>query len=54
MTRAELQTRNDQVRRRTDLPEDERESVAQMIGMGALAYAMLSVDNNKDIVFHID
>ncbi len=37
-----------------DLPEDERESVAQMIGMGALAYAMLSVDNNKDIVFHID
>jgi arginyl-tRNA synthetase len=37
-----------------DLPEDERESVAQMIGMGALAYAMLSVDNNKDIVFRID
>ncbi len=25
-----------------------------MIGMGALAYAMLSVDNNKDIVFDID
>ena len=24
------------------------------VGMGALAYAMLSVDNNKDIVFHID
>ena len=37
-----------------EMPEAERESVAQMVGMGALAYAMLSVDNNKDIVFHID
>jgi arginyl-tRNA synthetase len=37
-----------------EMPEIERKQVAQMIGMGALAYAMLSVDNNKDIVFDID
>lgn len=37
-----------------EMPETERMEVAKMIGMGALAYAMLSVDNNKDIVFDID
>ncbi|HIE57660.1 MAG TPA: arginine--tRNA ligase [Anaerolineales bacterium] len=37
-----------------DLPASERTPIAQIVGMGALAYAMLSVDNNKDIVFHID
>ncbi len=37
-----------------DLPEEERRAVAQKIGLGALAYAMLSVDNNKDIVFDMD
>lgn len=37
-----------------DLPEDQRQDVAQQVGMGALAYAMLSVDNNKDIVFKIN
>lgn len=37
-----------------DMPESERLGVAQKIGMGALAYSMLSVDNNKDMVFDID
>ncbi len=37
-----------------DLPQAERHDVAQQVGLGALAYAMLSVDNNKDIVFDID
>jgi arginyl-tRNA synthetase len=32
----------------------ERVGVAQKIGMGALAYSMLSVDNNKDMVFDIN
>ncbi len=31
-----------------------RIQTAQQIGLGALAYAMLSVDNNKDIVFDIN
>jgi arginyl-tRNA synthetase len=34
-----------------DLPEAERDGVAWKIGLGALAYAMLAVDNTKDIVF---
>ncbi len=37
-----------------DIPADEREKVAYQIGMGALIYSMLSVDNNKDIVFDIN
>ncbi len=37
-----------------DLPQEERQNVAEQIGLGALVYAMLSVDNNKDIVFDID
>ena len=37
-----------------DLPADGRTLVANQIGLGALVYAMLSVDNNKDIVFDID
>ncbi|MDX9992354.1 MAG: arginine--tRNA ligase [Anaerolineales bacterium] len=36
------------------MPASEREGVAQKIGMGALAYSMLSVDNNKDMIFDID
>lgn len=36
------------------LAEEVRSDVAEQIGLGALAYAMLSVDNNKDIVFDID
>jgi len=37
-----------------DLPEGQRQEVAQQVGLGALGYAMLSVDNNKDIVFNIE
>ncbi|NOY99472.1 MAG: arginine--tRNA ligase [Chloroflexi bacterium] len=37
-----------------DLPEAQRADVARAVGLGALAYAMLSVDNNKDIVFDLD
>jgi len=37
-----------------DLPPDDRERVARQVGMGAMAYAMLSVDNNKDTVFDWD
>jgi arginyl-tRNA synthetase len=37
-----------------NMPEGERRGVAQKIGMGALAYSMLSVDNNKDMVFDIN
>jgi arginyl-tRNA synthetase len=37
-----------------NMPENERAGVAQNIGLGALAYSMLSVDNNKDIVFDIN
>ena len=28
--------------------------IAEQIGLGALVYSMLSVDNNKDIVFDIN
>jgi len=37
-----------------NIPESEREKIAQQIGLGALVYSMLSVDNNKDIVFDIN
>ena len=37
-----------------DLPSEQRDRVARQIGLGALVYAVLSVDNNKDIVFDID
>jgi arginyl-tRNA synthetase len=37
-----------------NMPESEREGVAQKVGMGAMAYSMLAVDNNKDIVFDIN
>jgi arginyl-tRNA synthetase len=36
------------------MPEKEREGVARKIGLGALSYSMLGVDNNKDIVFDIN
>lgn len=36
------------------MPEDKRAEVAGMIGLGALVYSMLAVDNNKDIVFDMD
>lgn len=37
-----------------DLPLEMRQEVALKVGLGALTYAMLSVDNNKDIVFVMD
>jgi arginyl-tRNA synthetase len=37
-----------------DIPISEREKIASQIGLGALVYSMLSVDNNKDIVFDIN
>jgi arginyl-tRNA synthetase len=40
--------------RSVNIPEDERMKVAEQIGLGALTYSLLSVDNNKDIVFDIN
>ena len=37
-----------------NVPEEERMKIAEQIGLGALVYSMLSVDNNKDIVFDIN
>ncbi|MGA7193335.1 MAG: arginine--tRNA ligase, partial [Anaerolineales bacterium] len=37
-----------------DMLEEERKKIAEQIGLGALAYSMLSVDNNKDIIFDIN
>jgi arginyl-tRNA synthetase len=37
-----------------NIPEEERVKIAEQIGLGALVYSLLSVDNNKDIVFDIN
>ena len=37
-----------------DMPSAARPAVASQVGLGALAYALLSVDNTKDIVFDWD
>jgi arginyl-tRNA synthetase len=37
-----------------EMPESERLKVANQVGLGALTYALLAVDNNKDIVFDLD
>jgi arginyl-tRNA synthetase len=37
-----------------EIPAEEREKIATQIGLGALVYSMLGVDNNKDIVFDIN
>ncbi|HEY3475615.1 MAG TPA: arginine--tRNA ligase, partial [Anaerolineales bacterium] len=37
-----------------NVPQAERVKIAEQIGIGALVYSMLSVDNNKDIVFDIN
>ncbi|HEX5838208.1 MAG TPA: arginine--tRNA ligase, partial [Anaerolineales bacterium] len=37
-----------------NVPENERAQIAEQIGLGALVYSMLAVDNNKDIVFDIN
>ena len=37
-----------------NIPEKERGTIARQIGVSALVYSMLAVDNNKDIVFDIN
>jgi arginyl-tRNA synthetase len=37
-----------------DLPMETRTEVARQVGLGAITYSMLAVDNNKDIVFEWD
>ncbi len=37
-----------------EIPEGERRRIASQIGLGALAYSILAVDNRKDIVFQMD
>jgi arginyl-tRNA synthetase len=37
-----------------DIPENKRKEIAGQIGLGALAYSILSVDNHKDIVFDMN
>jgi arginyl-tRNA synthetase len=37
-----------------NIPEAERFKIAEQVGLGALVYSMLAVDNNKDIVFDIN
>jgi arginyl-tRNA synthetase len=40
--------------RTPDMSAEKRRMIARQIGMGALAYSILSVDNNKDIVFDVN
>jgi len=40
--------------RTPDMPQEKKREIARQIGLGALAFAMLSVDNNKDIIFDIN
>ncbi|MBI1855686.1 MAG: arginine--tRNA ligase, partial [Chloroflexi bacterium] len=37
-----------------DVPEEDRKKIAEQIGLGALVYSMLAVDNSRDIVFDIN
>jgi arginyl-tRNA synthetase len=37
-----------------NLPLAERQAVADQVGLGALTYAMLSIDNNRDMVFDLN
>src|SRR5215208_1277748 len=37
-----------------NIPEEDRLKIAEQIGLGALVYSVLSVDNNKHIVFDIN
>lgn len=37
-----------------NIQAEERVKIAEQIGLGALVYSMLSVDNNKDIVFDVN
>ncbi len=40
--------------RTPEMSPQKRREVARQIGLGALAYSILSVDNNKDIVFDVN
>jgi arginyl-tRNA synthetase len=40
--------------RNPNLPAEARLQIARQVGLGALKYAILSVDNNKDTVFEYD
>ncbi len=43
---------HDEVTKRTpDLPEEQRRDIARMVGHGAVKYALLSVDANKQVIF---
>jgi arginyl-tRNA synthetase len=37
-----------------DLAAEERQTVAEQVGLGSMAFAMLSVDNNKDMVYDMN
>ena len=37
-----------------EMPAERWEEIAGKVGLGALVYAMLSVDNNKDIIFDME
>ena len=37
-----------------DLPQDQRQTVAQQVGLGAMTYAMLCIDNNKDMIYDME
>jgi arginyl-tRNA synthetase len=37
-----------------NVPPEERQKIAEQIGLGALTYSILSVDNNKHIVFDMN
>lgn len=37
-----------------NIAEGERRQIAEQVGLGALVYSLLAVDNNKDIVFDIN
>jgi len=38
-------------KRAPDLPEAQRRDIARMVGLGAVKYALLSVDANKQVIF---
>ena len=54
LTEAERRVRAIIEEKNPDLTGEQRETVVRQIGLGALIYGMLSVDNNKDIVFNLD
>ncbi|NJD60055.1 MAG: arginine--tRNA ligase, partial [Anaerolineae bacterium] len=37
-----------------DLAPEERQPVAEQVGLGAMTYAMLAIDNNRDMVYDMD